>query len=221
MFMRVFPKIKPKICQKGQCLACQHGRMVLHRGREPVWLDLVKSTYEAYRGRWFNFTYLAYSQIKSGGGRKVPYITRKTRKRLALACKIYSAGSVTHFWPEVWLNFAASLFGATNFHCSFSQYVRISRQGSICTDPDDANILSPVPRTIPSIRIVVGRNCQDIRVVVRHKLPTRWGRSRRWRRSLFARLWFIPIDRGLGGDPVVSMERFRRVCNCGGSAEGW
>ena len=49
------------------------------------------------RGRWFNFTYWAYSQIKSGGGREVPYITHKTSKRRALACKTYSEGSVTHF----------------------------------------------------------------------------------------------------------------------------
>ena len=79
------------------------------------------------KGRWFYSTYWAYSHLKVGEGGSSPILHINQVKLIALACKICLAGSVTNFWPEVWLNFAASLFGATKFHCTFSHYVHISR----------------------------------------------------------------------------------------------
>ena len=154
-----------------------------------------------------------------GEGGRSPILHVKQVKRLA--CKMYLAGSVTHFWPEVWLNFAAWLYVDTYFHCTFSQYGRFYRQGSIWTDPDDANILSPVLCTTPSSGIVVGHNCQDTRFVAPLKRATPWGCLTRWWQSLYAHLRCIPVDRGFVKDLVLSMERFWHMCNCGGSAEGW
>ena len=50
------------------------------------------------RGGWFQFTYWAYSQIKSMGGRDILYIICKTSKHRALACKTYLVRIVTYLW---------------------------------------------------------------------------------------------------------------------------
>ena len=49
------------------------------------------------RGRWFNCTYWAYSQIKVGEGGIPPIIHVKQVKRCALARKNYLSWSVNHF----------------------------------------------------------------------------------------------------------------------------